>query len=251
MTELAIRTERVTRRFRGGAGIDGVDLTVDAGEIVALVGLNGAGKTTLLRLVLGMLRADSGRVFLRGQPLAGASPSSAEWAAVGQFVDGAPGYPELTVRQNLASIARLRGIRDPDAIVDSALCTFALQPYASRRLRVLSLGNRQRVGLAAALQHAPSVVVLDEPGNALDPRGVIILREELVRLARAGAGILVSSHHLDEVARIADRIVVMNGGRVIGELPPGGTDLERVFFDAVRLDDEASETAASRSGAPR
>ncbi|MET3859305.1 ABC-2 type transport system ATP-binding protein [Dietzia sp. 2505] len=251
MTEPAIRAERVTRCFRDGAGIHGVDLTVEEGEIVALVGLNGAGKTTLLRVLLGMLRADAGRVLLRGRVLAGASPPAEEWACVGQFVDGAPGYPELTVRQNLMSSARLRDARDPGAIVDSAMRTFALEPYADRRLRVLSLGNRQRVGLAAALQHSPSVVVLDEPGNALDPRGVILLREHLVGLAGAGAGVLVSSHHLDEVARIADRIVVMNGGRVIGELPPGGSELERAFFEAVRLDDESAQDAAAEGGDPR
>lgn len=246
MTEPALRAERLTRRFRGGAGIDTVDITVDPGEIVALVGLNGAGKTTLLRLLLGMLRPDSGRVLLRGRPLA--DTAGQDWAAVGHFVDGAPGYPDLSARQNLTSSARLRGIRDPGAIVDAALGMFALEPYADRRLRRLSLGNRQRVGLAAAVQHAPSVVVLDEPGNALDPRGVIILREELRRLAGAGTAVLVSSHHLDEVARIADRIVMMNGGRVIGELPPESDELERAFFDAVRLDDEAAETVAVRNG---
>lgn len=147
-------------------------------------------------------------------------------------------------RRNLDSAARLRGIRNPDALVAEALRAFALEPYADRRLRTLSLGNRQRVGLAAALQHDPRIIVLDEPGNALDPRGVIILREQLQRLAGTGAAALVSSHHLDEVARIADRIVVMNRGRVIGELASDGDDLERAFFDAVRADDDAAEADA-------
>jgi ABC-2 type transport system ATP-binding protein len=237
MADFALRADRATRRFPGGGGVDDIDLRVAPGEIVALIGLNGAGKTTLLRLLLGMLRPDAGDVLLHDRSVN--APRGTDWTVVGQFVDGAPGYPELTARQNLAVAARLRGVRHPEDVVAAALRTFALEQFADRRLRTLSLGNRQRVGLAAALQHSPSVIVLDEPANALDPRGVIILREELVQLAKAGAAVLVSSHHLDEVARIAARIVVMNAGRVIGELPADGTELERAFFDAVRRDDEA------------
>ena len=102
----------------------------------------------------------------------------------------------------------------------------------------LSKGNnRQRVGLAAALQHQPDFVVLDEPTNALDPAGVLRLRKLLLHRAEQGAAILVSSHHLDEVARIADRIWVLNYGRLIGELEPGTPDLERAFFEMVYADD--------------
>ena len=104
----------------------------------------------------------------------------------------------------------------------------------------LSSGNAQRVGLAAALQHHPTAIVLDEPTNALDPAGVIVLRETLRARAAAGAGILVSSHHLDEVARIADRIVVVNSGRLIGELDPAAPHLERIFFDMVLADDQGA-----------
>jgi ABC-2 type transport system ATP-binding protein len=106
------------------------------------------------------------------------------------------------------------------------------------RARRLSLGNRQRLGLAAALQHHPDAIVLDEPTNGLDPAGVILLREALVRRAAAGAGVLVSSHHLDEVARIAQRITVINSGRVIGTLDPHGIDIERSFFKLVHTDDQ-------------
>jgi ABC-2 type transport system ATP-binding protein len=95
------------------------------------------------------------------------------------------------------------------------------------------MGNRQRMGLAAALQHDPDLIVLDEPTNALDPSGVILLREALLRRAAAGAGVLVSSHHLDEVARIATRISVIAAGRMVGTLDPDGIDIERAFFTLV------------------
>ena len=109
--------------------------------------------------------------------------------------------------------------------------------YARVRASRLSLGNRQRIGLAAALQHDPDVIVVDEPTNALDPAGTILFREALVRRAGEGAAVLVSSHHLDEVARVAHRISVINAGRLIGTLDPGGADIERAFFALVHDDD--------------
>ena len=125
-------------------------------------------------------------------------------------------------------------------MVDAILAELNLAQYAGRRSRKLSLGNRQRLGLASALQHGPRIIVLDEPTNALDPAGVILLREALLRRAGAGAGILVSSHHLDEVARIADRISVINQGRLIGFLDPHGVDIERSFFGLVLADDRSA-----------
>ncbi|WES63051.1 ABC transporter ATP-binding protein [Microbacter sp. GSS18] len=222
-----------SRVFRGGAGVFDLELTVGAGEIVALVGLNGAGKTTLMRLALGMLRPDAGDVRVLGHPI-GRAPAAA-WARVGHLVEMPLTYPELTATQNLEASARLRGA-DP-ACVAKSLDRWLLRAYADRRTRRLSLGNRQRVGLAAALQHDPDLLVLDEPTNALDPAGVLVLRDALIERADAGAAVLVSSHHLDEVSRIAHRIVVMNGGRLIGELTPGEPELERVFFEHVRADD--------------
>jgi ABC-2 type transport system ATP-binding protein len=233
-----LRLEGVSRTYRGGAGVHDLDLVVDAGEVVALVGLNGAGKTTLMRLALGMLRPASGRVLLGGVPLPEV-PRPA-WRGVGHLVEVPLTYPELTTRENLEAAALLHG-EDPRSARDCAvrsLDAWHLSAYADRRARRLSLGNRQRVGLAAALQHDPTTIVLDEPTNALDPAGVLLLRDTVLRRADAGAAVLVSSHHLDEVARIADRIVVVNAGSLVGELDPGLPELERVFFDRVRADDE-------------
>ena len=238
MTGSLIATD-VTRVFANGAGVFDVDLELVPGRIVALVGLNGAGKSTLMRVLLGMLRPNRGEVRLNGHPLAEAPID--EWAQVGHLVEYPLTYPELSARRNLELSARLRKVADVAAAVDRIVSELALEQYASRRVRTLSLGNKQRVGLAAALQHDPSIIVLDEPTNSLDPAGVIRLRESLLRRAGEGAGILVSSHHLDEVARIADRIVVMNAGRLIGYLDPTTPEIERAFFEAVRLDDEKAE----------
>lgn len=234
----SLAAEGASRVFANGAGVFDLTLKLESGQIVALVGLNGAGKTTLMRVMLGMLRPDSGVVRLDGVSLAEAPIEM--WAHVGHLVEYPLMYPELSARRNLQLSARLRGVADVDSAVDGIITELALEPYADRRSRTLSLGNKQRVGLAAALLHDPQVIVLDEPTNALDPAGVIRLRESLVRRARAGAAVLVSSHHLDEVARIADRIVLMNAGRLIGDLDVATPDIEHAFFDAVRLDDERS-----------
>jgi ABC-2 type transport system ATP-binding protein len=207
---------------------------VGPSEIHALVGLNGAGKTTLMRILLGMLKPDQGSAHLTGLPVSGAGAHV--WSRVGQMLETPFAYPELTARENVYCSARLHGMDRVAAgsAAGRALSDLGLEPYATRRAGTLSLGNRQRVGLAAALVHGPDVLVLDEPTNALDPRGVIVLRRLLQEACReGGAAILVSSHHLDEVARMADRISVLHRGRIIGTLQPAAVDLERRFFDLV------------------
>lgn len=218
-----------------------MDLDVVEGEVHALVGLNGAGKTTLMRLLLGMLRRDNGTVHICGHDLG--SADSATWARVGHLVDHPLAYPELDCRANLSIATRLQGVPKAqiNAVVDAAIKDLDLGQYAHVRAARLSSGNRHRLGLAVALAHDPDLIVLDEPTNALDPRGVVTLRELIVERARRGAGVLISSHHLDEVARVADRITVINRGRAIGSLDPAGTDIERAFFSMVHTDDEAHQ----------
>ncbi|MFF2844689.1 ABC transporter ATP-binding protein [Paenarthrobacter sp. NPDC057981] len=242
MAEILLAAHCVSRSFGSGGGVHKLDLDVAAGEIHALVGLNGAGKSTLMRLLLGLLVPDSGDVTIFGNTVR-AAPSHT-WSRVGQLIEYPFAYGELTGRANLEIGARLRGIpiSDIKATVDDVLDELDLRRYAPIPARSLSLGNRQRLGLASALQHDPQLIVLDEPTNALDPAGVILLRESLLRRAARGAGVLVSSHHLDEVARVASRVTVINAGRVIGSIDPKGTDIEREFFALVHSDDARHKT---------
>ncbi|PZU44101.1 MAG: ABC transporter ATP-binding protein [Microbacterium sp.] len=238
MTTHGLSAVGVTRTFLSGAGIRDVTLEVRAGTIHALVGLNGAGKTTLMKVLLGMLRPTAGDVLIDGVSLH--RLPAAVWACVGHVIEHPLAYGDLTARENLLLAARLHGMSPrlaPDT-VDAAIVAFALAPYADVRVRRLSAGNRQRVGLAAALQHHPRIVVLDEPTSTLDPAGVLLLRDALHTLQATGAAILVSSHHLDEVARIADHITLLNAGHIIGALDPAGTDLEQAFFASVLVDDQ-------------
>lgn len=267
LTTALLRAEGLVRHFGEERAVDGVDLSVEAGQIHALVGLNGAGKTTLMRLLLGMLEPDAGRALLRddasppGRRAAAPSPAvpagqlgsgdpsvdvrrarPAAWATVGHLVEAPFGYAELTVTETVRVAARLRGMtRDAAATeADRVIDALALGHWAARRAGTLSLGNRQRLGLACAVVHRPRVLVLDEPANGLDPAGVVLVREHLTGLAAGGAGILVSSHHLDEMARIAHRITVLHRGRAVGVLAPDGADLERAFFAMVYAADEES-----------
>ena len=211
-------------------GITQLNFSVAAGEIVALIGRNGAGKTTLLRLALGLIHPTTGTVR-----------RTVGNGDIGQLIDAPFCYPELTVSQNLRMHAWLYGI-DPGRIADS-INQWELQPYRDRLFRKLSLGNKQRAGLAGAFQHQPRLIVLDEPTNALDPMGIVTLRTVVKERAAAGCGVVVSSHHLDEVAAIAHRIVVVNSGHIITELSPTTPQLENRFFQAILSDDQSNANA--------
>jgi ABC-2 type transport system ATP-binding protein len=233
MSEPLLNLRGICRAYRGGAGVHDVDLTVLPGEVHALVGLNGAGKSTLMKLMVGMLRPDAGSIELLGQDIR--TMTGDHWVRVGALIEYPLAYGELDGATNLHLAARLHGVapaRIP-RVVARIVEELNLSRYTAVKARRMSLGNKQRLGLAAALQHDPDLIVLDEPTNALDPSGVILLREALLRRAAAGAGVLVSSHHLDEVARIATRISVIADGRMIGTLDPDGVDIERAFFALV------------------
>jgi len=223
----------LVRSFGAEVAVAGIDLTVAPGEIRAIVGLNGAGKTTLMRLMLGMLRPDRGRALVLGNDAYAAPPST--WRVVGHLIETPFAYPELTVRENLMAGALLHGVPEDEVerSVASAMADFELEQWEQRRAAHLSLGNRQRLGLATALVHLPSIVVLDEPANALDPAGVVFVRDLLQDFAERGAAVLVSSHHFDQLARVAHRITVLHRGREVGSLDPHGFELEQRFFDLV------------------
>jgi ABC-2 type transport system ATP-binding protein len=215
VTDTVISTRALTKHFGNLCAVDAIDLNVKRGQIYGLLGRNGAGKTTTIRMLLGLIRPNSGEVTLLGTRMV--SGEQAILARVGSLIETATAYPNLTVRENLDIQRRLTG--SPLASVAEAIKLLRLDEYANRLAGQLSLGNKQRLALARALLHCPDVLVLDEPANALDPAGIIEIRELLRRLANdQGVTIFISSHILAEIAHIADRIAIVHSGKLIEEL---------------------------------
>jgi ABC-2 type transport system ATP-binding protein len=239
----AIAVGGISKWYGPVRAVAGVSLEVAPGEIYALLGLNGAGKTTLIRMLLSMVRPTSGSVELLGRT----SGSRAAWPRVGYLVETPSAYPELTVRENLEVMRRLRRLPSAQA-VDDAIALFGLGPYAERRARTLSLGNLQRLGLAKAMLHRPSLVLLDEPVNGLDPAGVVEIRTLLSSLAREhGITVFLSSHILGEVARLATRVGVLHHGRLIDEFTAADLPrrVDRHLLVATRDDTRAATLLAA------
>ncbi|MEI7058501.1 ABC transporter ATP-binding protein [Nocardioides sp. CCNWLW239] len=238
---------RRRRTTATGPAVDNLSLHVDHGEVVAMIGLNGAGKTTALRALTGRLRPDSGTAEILGHDAAELPPSVA--AQFGHVVDAPLVFADLTVTENLRAAARLHGcpVGHIEDLVGDTRRQLALDAWADVRARALSQGNRQRLGIGSATIHSPRALVLDEPTSALDPRGVVIVRQLVRDLAAQGTAVLVSSHHLDEVSRVADRIVAVHAGRVVENFDPSGPDLESRFFASV-LAAEREVPRADRTG---
>lgn len=215
MTE-AIKTDNLVKQYGDVTAVDHLSLQVRRGEIYAFLGLNGAGKTTTIRMLLGMIKPTSGAAHVLGTKITPGRNNP--WQAIGYLVETAHAYPELTVRENLEAIRRLRPGTDPQA-VERIINQLGLASYADRRAANLSTGNAQRLGLAKALMHQPELLILDEPVSGLDPAGIVEIRELLLELVRKqGVTIFMSSHILGEVARLANRIGIIHQGRLIQEL---------------------------------
>jgi ABC-2 type transport system ATP-binding protein len=203
MTVLA-QAVAVSRRFGGFVAVDSVDLAVRPGEVLGLLGANGAGKTTLIRLLLGLLRPSAGEVLLFGQ-----SPSRQTRRRLGYVPQSLGLYDDLSPRENLA-FARA-AFAAPESALPEALGAQADVPVGQ-----LALGVQRRVAFAQALAHRPDLLVLDEPTSGVDPLARTRLWETIREAADGGAGVLVTTHQMEE-AQECDRLVVMTTGRVVAQ----------------------------------
>jgi ABC-type multidrug transport system ATPase subunit len=211
-----ITTAGLTKRYRRVTAVDTVDLSVGEGDRYGLLGPNGSGKTTLLRLLLGLVYATSGEITMMGRPVP--RRIGEVLPSVGALVEGPSAYGHLSGRANLALVdaagpgapRRTRRTR-----IGDALERVGLGGVDDRPVRAYSLGMRQRLGLAAALLRAPRLLVLDEPTNGLDPRGIREVRDLLAELNAAGATLLVSSHLLPEVDQLCTKVGVMDRGKLV------------------------------------
>jgi len=210
-TDLLVETHGLTRRFGTLLAVDSVNLTVRRGEVYGFLGPNGAGKTTTLRMLLGLIRPTAGTALVAGHP----PGSRAGLRAIGSMIEAATFYPYLSGRANLQVMADYAGV--PQARVDQALDVVDLAGRGRRRFGAYSMGMKQRLGVAAALLKEPDLLILDEPTNGLDPRGVVEMRTLIRELASEGHTVMLSSHQLTEVEQICDRVGVIRHGRLVVE----------------------------------
>jgi len=211
-----IRTEGLTKRYGKLLAVDGVDLDVRAGDRYGLLGPNGSGKTTLVRMLLGLVFATSGRIEVLDRPVPRRVAEVLPY--VGAMVEGPAAYAHLSGRTNLMlnDAAGPGGPRrDRRKRVGEALERVGLAGIDRRPVKAYSLGMRQRLGLASALLRKPRLLILDEPTNGLDPRGIREIRDLLTEVNEAGTTVFLSSHLLAEVEALCTRVGVMDRGRLV------------------------------------
>ena len=209
----AIHVAGLEKSYGKLAVLRGVDLEVERGSILALLGANGAGKTTLVRILATLLRADAGVAEVAGHDVVDAAARVREAISLtGQFaaVDDV-----LTGRENLVLIGRLRHVADPGATADGLLARFSLAEAGDRRAGTYSGGMRRRLDLAMSLVGDPAVVVLDEPTTGLDPEARREVWEAVRELAAGGTTVLLTTQYLEEADQLADRIAILHEGRIL------------------------------------
>jgi ABC-2 type transport system ATP-binding protein len=211
-----ITTRALTKRYGRVVAVDGVDLQVREGDRYGFLGPNGSGKTTLVRLLLGLVYATSGEIEVLGERVPGRA--RAVLPRIGSLVEGPAAYPHLSGRRNLSLLDAAGpggSRRTRKRRIEEALEQVGLDGVDRRPLRAYSLGMRQRLGIAAALLRQPALLILDEPTNGLDPRGIREIRELLTGLNEAGTTVFLSSHLLSEVEHLCTRVGVVDRGRLV------------------------------------
>ena len=238
-----IQVRQLTKRYGPTVAVDGLSFDVREGVVTGFLGPNGSGKSTTMRLILGLDRPDAGYARIGGR-----SYRELRWPLreVGSMLEARSFHPGRPARAHLAALAASNAI--PRARVDEVLGMVGLESAARRRAGSFSLGMVQRLGIAAAMLGDPPVLMLDEPVNGLDPEGIRWIRGLLGALAGQGRTVLVSSHLISEMSMMADRLVVIGRGRLLGdgsaeELSAGASSLEEAFFE---LTGDSAEYRAGR-----
>lgn len=232
----AIELIGLEKRYGSVQAVRGIDLVVPQGQLVALIGHNGAGKSTTLRMMLGLLRPTAGSVRLMGHDVV-AEPAQAR-RQYGAVPEEPALFGYLSAREHLQMVAEIRGGGD----VEEALVISGLADDAERLIREYSQGMRRRTALAAALLGRPPVLILDEALNGLDPPSAARVKAALRERVAAGASVLLSTHVVETVEALADRVVMLAHGRVVADvdtdtLPPGG--LEHLFLERLAAEQAA------------
>ena len=229
----AVVTRDLRKTYRGRPAVDGLDLRVPARGVHGFLGPNGSGKTTTIRMLLGLVRADSGRMRIFGRSVPRSLPEVVD--RVGAIVESPKFLPSFSGRRNLDLLAQ--GIDAPRGSVDDVLERTAMRERAGEPYRGYSLGMKQRLAIAATLLKNPDLLIFDEPTNGLDPAGIHEIRTTMRRLADEGRAVLVSSHILAEVEQVADTVSIIGRGRLLASGTVAEVIGERAGVVKVGIDD--------------
>ena len=210
----AIEIRGLTKNFKEKQALKGLDMTVPVGSIYGFIGENGSGKSTTEKLICGLIHASSGSIKLFGKPHTDADVR----AGMGVLIEAPGCFPNYTVWNNMLLQAANLGIKNPEAEVRKVLKLVRMEGAAGNQYKNCSLGMKQRIGIAMALLGNPKLLVLDEPINGLDVDGMRIVRETLTDIAKTGTTILISSHVLGELEKVATHYGIIRGGKMIREM---------------------------------
>lgn len=231
-----LEVDGVCKRFGKQEVLKGLRFNVEQGEITGLLGPNGAGKSTLFKIISGLQSADSGNVLLNG--ISYVNDSIKYLSKLGVLIEQPALYLKLSAYQNMVQQARLYGPVDKERIHE-LLKIFELDSVNNKETKFFSLGMKQRLGIAMALYPKPSLLLLDEPMNGLDPEGIVKMRSILKKVSEDNVSIIISSHILSEIEMLCDRILILNDGVIKDDLKNQKTDktvsdLENTYMKAVR-----------------
>lgn len=233
-----LKVEHINKSYGRMQVLFDVSFGLESGEVVGFLGPNGAGKSTLMKLITGSLQADSGTIEVCGQRVT--TDNNYTKGKIGYLPELNPLYPDMYVREYLSFVAGCYGVEGAARreAVDDVVERTGLMPEANKRLRQLSKGYRQRVGLAAALVHSPEVLILDEPMTGLDPNQLMEIRQLIAELGREKT-VLFSTHVMQEVEAMCERIIVLNHGHIVkdaavAEVMGEYGSVERAFVELTR-----------------
>ena len=238
-----IEVKGLVKTYGHKRAVDGVTFTVKRGDILGFLGPNGAGKSTTMKMITGFLRPDAGCALVDGIDVA-ENPVAVK-SKLGYLPESAPAYPEMTVEEFLGFVAEVRGFRSAEAKagpVERAIALTHLAPVRKQTIETLSKGFKQRVGFAQALLHDPATLVLDEPTDGLDPNQKNEVRA-LIKSMSVEKAVILSTHILEEVDAICNRVIIISQGRVVADETPAtlrsrkpGARLDEIFRDLTRGD---------------
>lgn len=212
MTNAIIEVKQLTKQFKSKIAVNNVDFKIRKGEIFGLIGPNGAGKSTLLKMIGGLIYPSSGEIHLFNHPI---KENHAYFERMGLLIEDTGVFPHYSAYKNLDLIAISYGLKNRKKYIYGLLKLVGLDHSNKTKVKNYSMGMKQRLGIAVALIGSPDVLILDEPINGLDPQGISEIRKLILKLNKTGITIIISSHILEELSKVATKYVILHHGKVI------------------------------------